>query len=156
MSSNKKGSATYFSDMIMSVFSFGIMFVIVLIVTMTTFFLEYGVEGTVYGNILYKEPVTETMLMNYMDITHDGHRVGDLVTLAVWNGDTTYEYMGEEVDLEKISYSVIFKFTQGAHKLTLVMDGEDYVLDEQKGEYSSRATVMIYAGRKTGSLILER
>jgi hypothetical protein len=157
----KKGGALYFSDIITSMASLGIMFVIIMIVTMTTFFLEYGISSEIYGNILYKDPMTENVLMGFMDMSYSqnniDYRVGDLVTMAVWKGETVFDMDGMEIDMGDVSTKTLSSLSAGVkRKLVLVLDGEEIILNRGPGDYTSRAIILIKAGEKEAELILER
>ena len=152
----RKGGATYFSDIVSSVTSLGIMFIIVLLVSITSFFLESGVRGSLYTGVLYKDPMTEKIMMNYMDYTENGINMGELVTLAVYNGNTTFDYGGKEIDLGELSSRVLNSLTIVKGKLILEIDGKEFVLVNQKGDFTNRATILIKAGAKDAKLIYER
>lgn len=154
--SKKKGGSTYLADIVSSVSAFGIMFVVITIVTLTSFFLDYGVRGTVYAGMLYNSPVTENILINYLDATVGGKNIGDLIAMAVWKGEVVYELEGKEINLIEISRELLNDLSAGPRKLTLEIEGNTIVLDEIKGSYKNRAFVIITAGERRGKLVLER
>jgi hypothetical protein len=160
----RKGGSSYASDIFIAVTCLFIMFATLTIATITSFFVDYGMRGTVYGTILHKEPVTENLLINYMDSStymfnddETSHRVGDLITIAVWRSNTTYILDGKQIDLNILSKKILSGLDSAIpRKLTLTMGGEEYILNEIKGDYTSAATVVIKAEYHQGKLTLER
>ena len=95
--------------------------------------MESGVRGTLYTGVLYKDPMTEKIMMNYMDYTEDGVNMGELVTLAVHNGNTTFDYGGQEIVLGELSLRVLDSLSITNGKLILEINGKEFILVDKKG-----------------------
>jgi hypothetical protein len=155
----RKGGASYFSDIIMTISGMGFMFVSVFMTAMVAFFITTGIDATVYGEVLYKNPANENLLMSYMDLTHTetGKPMMELVLYSLLFENSTLEIDGKTIYMEEATSSLMSKMTRMSYHLFIQTEDKRITIGGiDINTFRTKTTAMISAGGKHGELILMR
>jgi hypothetical protein len=149
-----RGTVAYLSLIITCIVSIVLVFAVLAVINILVF--AHGkIAVDVTKRFIYLEPKSENSLMVFLESTHEGMRMRDWLTYAVYlNRVGNIEVSGKSIMLKDASRKLMNKISKN-YMLRLAVDGSVHELASSgRLEKPQRAEYIIQAGDETGRLEL--